>query len=143
MKTTTLLIAACLLIGAGIGVAAFTYKAPVTTEVAVLSDVTEKQLAPVNASDILGLYNLSGENEWNGAGFQFSDITDVSFNPTQETHIEAVNKWLSNELDRDKQVKAFGDTVSGIISGAATNTTVGRLHSSVYLALAHQLTSLS
>jgi hypothetical protein len=64
----------------------------------------------------------------------------VSFNRVSEASIENANQWLSNEIERDKEIQKFKDDVSKTIS---TNEPIGKEHSSVYFPIASELTYLS
>jgi hypothetical protein len=127
---------------AGIAIVVFSHKAPSVTNVIVLRDITDKDILQPSARDVLVLYNLTGENKWNGAIFRFSNLTDVSLNASSEFELQAENQWLSNELTRAKEIKQFQSEVSGNISDAA-NDPVGKSHSSLYLPMVNALIDLS
>jgi hypothetical protein len=137
MKT---ILTVLLLLGAGIFLFSYTYKAPPITDISVFRDITDKHLAQPKADEILSLLDFSGDRKWNGAAFRFSDLTDVSFNRVSEASIENANQWLSNEIERDKEIQKFKDDVSKTIS---TNEPIGKEHSSVYFPIASELTYLS
>jgi hypothetical protein len=117
-----------------------TYHKPVSTEISVLGDITDSLLAKPDAKEIIRLYNFSNNNKWNAALFRFADVTDVSMNRTSEFKMESENKWLSNEPERDKEIKKFQSGISEVLSA---NESFGREHSSVYLPIAHELIRLS
>lgn len=142
MKTLIIVIITALLSIGALAVL-FSRQSPATTvEVAVLRDVTDTLLAEPKANEILPLFNLSGDDKWNGAVFHFSTISDVSYNKISETKIEATNKWLSNEMERDREIKKFQNEISGIISDSAKEN-VGKKHSSIYVSIARELNRLA
>ena len=112
-----------------------------TTEVVVLHDITEKNLAGPNADELTGLFNLSA-NAWNGSSFSFENITDVSYNPVNETRISAQNEWLSNELERTKEIKDFKNKVSQIIADSEKGN-IGKRKSSIFVPFVQKLNQLS
>jgi len=142
MKRRLTIICFLILCAAGITFAALTYHLPPTTEVVLLRDVTESFIAQPNATEVLRLYNLSGDNRWNSAEFSFSSVTDVSYNPVSEIKIEAANEWLSNEPEREKEIKAFRNGVTAILARAAKDT-IGKWHSSIYFPMTQRLIDLS
>jgi len=137
MKT---IITAIIILTAVTLIAAWTIQSPVVTEVVVLRDITDKHLAQPDADKILSLYNL--ENKWNGAVFHFTDLTNVSYNQETVAKLEARNEWLSNELDRDKEIKNFKNNISEIITNYEKED-IGKDNSAVYEPIAHELNSLS
>ena len=118
-----------------------TSSVPQTTEVVVLRDVTEKNLLEPNPDEILGLFDLTN-NAYSGAHFRFANISNVSYNVEQQVKIEATGKWLSNELDRQKEIEDFQNGVKKILADAKSDS-IGRSHSSVYLPIARELIRLS
>jgi len=142
MKTTIITIAILLAIATGITAAVYFYKPPTTSDLVVLRDVTERQLATPDAAEILALCDLSGNKKWNGARLTFSDVTDVSYNEARRVSIEGANQWLSNEPERDKEIRDFTNQLNGVITALAGDT-IGRPHSSIYLPIARQLALLS
>lgn len=140
MKATILI--TILLLGAGTLTAVYTYKAPTTTDIDVLRDITDSAIAQPDPKGILSMYNLSGNNMWNGGIFSYSDVSDVSYNKTTQVKIEAVNQWLSNELSRNKEVKDFDDSITNVILNAQKDS-IGKTHSSIYIPLASELNLLS
>ena len=119
----------------------YTYKAPPTTDISALRDITDKHLAQPTADEILSLLDFSGRHRWNGAKLRFSNLTDVSYNHVMETSMDNANEWFSNEIARDNQIQKFKTEVSRIIN--ESNEPVGREHSSVYLPIAAELFRLS
>ncbi|MBK5286585.1 MAG: hypothetical protein JJE25_14410 [Bacteroidia bacterium] len=138
MKT---LLYSILILGSTILIVACTSSKPTTTEVIVLRDITENHLAKPQPDAILWLYDFS-ESKWNGASFRFVDLSDVSYNRTSETKIESVNQWMSNELEREKQIKRFKSDVVEILD-STDKETIGKNFSSVYLPMARELNRLS
>ncbi len=117
-----------------------TMQKPPTTEITVLFDITDTQLAQPNSDEILGLCNL--QNKWNGVTFRFIDLTDVSYNSMSVARLEAQNEWLSNEMERDKEIKNFKSEVSTIIANKKNDMT-GKNNSSIYFPIVNELNSLS
>jgi len=111
-----------------------------TTEITTLLDITEKQSTIPSIDEIISLYNF--EDKYIGGIFKFTEITDVSFNPTHEAKIEHENQWLSNEMDRDKEIKNFKSKVSEIITNASKDSS-GKVNSSIYLPIAAELNKLT
>lgn len=131
----------CILVfGSIILIVACTSSKPTTTEVIVLRDITEKHLSKPQADVILRLYDFS-ESKWNGAMFRFVDLSDVSYNHVMETTIEAVGQWMSNELEREKEIKKFNNGIIGILDSTRQET-IGRNYSSVYFPITRELNRL-
>lgn len=112
-----------------------------TTEVTVMRDITDNHISQPKLADIVYLLNFN-DSIWNGASFRFVDITDVSYNHTYETSINAENKWMGNEFDRQKKVKQFYSEIIKILTNAEAETD-GRANSSVYIPIAIELNRLS
>lgn len=112
-----------------------------TTESVVLMDITDKSLVSPKADEIVKLYDFD-KSKWNGGVFRFSDISQVSINPTQEASINAGNQWLSNEFQRKDEIKLFENSIADIITKAEQGTT-SQNKSSVYLPIANELNLLS
>lgn len=110
------------------------------TEVVVLSDITDRHLTQPKAEEILTLFNP--QSKWDGRVFLLGDLTDVSYNQVKEVRLEAQNEWLSNELDRGKEIKQFNNSVSEIISNDGMSAE-GKGNSSVYFPIAKELNRLS
>lgn len=112
-----------------------------STEVSIMRDLTDMELARPDAAQIIPLFGLT-TNKWAGAKFQFHDISDVSFNPVTEVSIPPANDWLSDEYKRNKDIKSFyGEIAQAIID--STKEKIGRTHSSVYLPIANELNRLA
>ena len=118
----------------------YTPNNPSLTEVSVLQDVTDTQMIQPHLVEVLSLFNF--EDKWNGFLFRYTDITDVSLNQTSQAKLESQNQWLSNEMDRDKEIDSFKGKVADIISKAEKNNR-GKAHSSVYLPIAKELNHLN
>ncbi len=112
-----------------------------TTEVSVLRDITDKHTAEPVAEEILLLFNFSVGEKWNGAIFRFSSLSDVSYNPTAEIKLEAKNKWLSNEIERGKEIKKFTGGTSQILSDSSSQP-IGKRYSAIYFPIAKELKRL-
>jgi len=136
MKT---IITAIIIVTAITLIVAWTSQSPATTEISAFRDITDKHLAQPDANEIFSLYNL--ENKWNGAIFHFTDVTNVSYNQEKSAKLEARNEWLSNELDRNKEIAKFKNEVSGIIA-YYKKVTIGKDNSSVYVPIARELNRL-
>ena len=113
-----------------------------TTEVSVLHDLTDKHLSQPDANELYALFHLSGNDKWNGAMFRFSNVTDVSFNRTDEISLNAANQLFSNEFTREKQIENFKDSLAKIVADAGSDAT-GKENSSIYLPIANELIYLS
>jgi hypothetical protein len=111
-----------------------------TTEVDLLQDVTDRQIAKPDINEIISQYNF--ENKYNGGIFHLTKLTDVTYNQKTEAKIEPANEWLSNELERNKEISDFKDQVSQIITTADKDSS-GRINSSLYLPIANALNELS
>ena len=121
-------------------IVACTSQSPKVTEVVVLRDITDELLVQPNLEEILTLF--SPESKWNGRVFHFTNLTDVSYNQAAEVKLEAQNEWLSNELDRDKEIKRFNSSVSEIIERKEREA-ISKDNSSVYFPIAKELNRLS
>ncbi len=117
-----------------------TSQKPEVTEVVVLRDITDRHLVQPNADKILTLFNP--RSKWNGRVFHFSDLTNVSYNQGIEVKLEAKNEWLSNELDRDKEIKGFENRLTEIL-GKNEREPIGQDNSSVYFPMAKELNRLA
>jgi hypothetical protein len=136
----TLFITLLIILAIGLGVFYFTPKTS-TVEISVMRDITSPHLAEPVSSEIIPFYGLSA-NEWNGAIFRFQNISNVSFNPVAEASISSTNEWISNEFQRNNDIKVFNGQVAQIISDS-TKYKVGWWHASVYLSIANELNLLS
>ncbi len=137
MKTTIIII---LLSIAVLFIGCATTNQSITTHTVVLMDVTDKFLSRPVASDILKLYRFDG-NRYNGGIFQFSDLTKVSFNATEEVKVAKVNQWLSNQFQRDKEISTFENSVTDTIA-QAESAPAGENNSSIYYPVATALNEL-
>jgi hypothetical protein len=137
MKTIVIVI----LLSAAVFLIGCTSNNQTTTEVMTLFDKTDKFLSRPVPKDILSLYRFD-ENKYNGGDFQFSDLTLVSFNETQEVKIEKVNQWQSNLLLRNNEIDTFNTGVTDIIS-QAEQAPAGENNSSIYYPVAESLNDLS
>lgn len=120
---------------------ATTEKHVTSKEVVVMHDITDPEITKPNITDIPSIFNLNN-SKWDGASFRFMNITDVSYNRTHETRINAENEWLGNEFEREKKVKQFFADIAKILS-EANNESPGKENSSVYLPIARELNRLS
>ena len=111
-----------------------------STEVYLLYDVTDPEIAKPDPGQILSLYHF--ESVYNGGVFHLTKVTDVTYNPMLEAGIAPANKWLSNELERGKQVDQFKGQVLKIID-TASNDSALRTNSSIYLPISTALSELS
>lgn len=139
MKTLFTFISVVLII---IGIISCTSTKPSTTEISVLRDITDTHLSQPAANEILPLFNFSEDNKWNRGVFRFSTLSDVSYTRIKETKIEAQNQWLSNELERAKQIQKFKSEI-GIFINESMNDSIEKEHSSVYLPITRELIHLS
>lgn len=115
---------------------------PSITEISMLWDITDNYLSQPKSNEILPLFNFSENNKWNGGLFRYSTLSDVSYTRIKETKIEAQNQWLSNELERAKQIQKFKSEIE-IFINESVNDSIGKEHSSVYLPIARELNHLS
>jgi len=104
---------------------------PTITEITVLWDVTDTTIGKPKSDEILPLYHLDGEDVWNGALFRISTLSNVNFNPTEELTLPPRNKWLSNELQRQKEIGTFKSQIALSIDAPQTED-IGRSSSSLY-----------
>jgi hypothetical protein len=137
MKTIGSII--CILIIGGL-IVAFSYKSPTTTEIIVWDDVTDEYLSHPDPNEILSLGDFTGDNKWNGALIRYSTLSDISYNTITEIKLPAENKWLSNEIERDRAIKTFKEKLAKTIS---SNDSIGKNHSFLYVPIARELNRLS
>lgn len=140
MKTTSKIIS-IILLPVIILLVSCTSEKQTNTEVIVLRDITQTNLAQPNTTEILSLFDIT-QNKWNGAIFSFQNLSDVSYNELTGAKIQLQNKWFSNELDREKEIKNFNTKISEIITNSEKDT-IGRNNSSIYLPLIEKLNQLS
>ncbi len=130
-----------MLVIGGISSAVYLSGKSTITEISVLRDITDAQLSNPKAGEIIPLYDFE-TIKWNGGIFRFTNISNVSFNPSKEAKIGTANEWLSNEYDREKEVKNFDSDVSKILNDAGSDS-IGKKHSSIYMPVAMELNRLS
>ena len=111
------------------------------TEISILRDITETHLAQPLPEEIMSLFDLN-IHKWNGGIFRFANISDVSYTNTKYAAVTSANEWLSNQYDREKEIKVFRDKVEEIIADAK-NDSIGKPHSSVYIPIADELNRLN
>ena len=140
MKTTikTLLV---LLTVAVIITACSNQKPHTSTIISGLLDVTDTTIAKPDATEIIKFYEFD-KDKWNGGSFNFSPITRVSLNPKEYKDIGEANEWLSNDIERDKDIEQFKRNIADIIAWAEKSE-VGQANSSVYQPMANELNRLS
>ncbi len=135
------IIGTILIIGGAVFAVAYATPKQTTTEVSVLRDITSPQLAQPQTDTILPLFNLSNY-AWNGAQFQFADISNVGYTQVKEASVSTANQWLSNELKRNSEVSQFNTDVESIITDAKKEK-IGRWHSSIYAPIARELNRMA
>jgi hypothetical protein len=111
------------------------------TELTVMRDITDNQLAQPQLADIVSILNLDN-SKWNGADVRFLDITDVSYNHTYESSINAENQWMGNDFDREQKVKNFYAQITQILTNLEKESS-GKNNSSIYTPIARELNRLS
>lgn len=113
-----------------------------TRIISVLGDVTEKQLAQPHSPEILPLFHLNND-PLDGAEFDYSDVSDVSLNRRITFSLaQGGNSITTNQFDRKREVQKFKKSLTDFLDSLAVDT-VGRDHSSVYLAIAQELNRLA
>ena len=110
-----------------------------TTEVVILHDITDTHIAQPDTQEILSLFHI--QNKWNGGVFYFTDLTDVSYNQTKQAKLEPRNEWISNEFDREKEIKKFKEEIAEIIKNETMGNTE-KTNSAIYLPIARELNKL-
>lgn len=130
------------LIGGAVALRGISKTDPMTTEVTVLRDITDKYISQPEVREIMTLFDFSGKNTWNAAIFRYQNVSDVSFNQIHTANIESVNPLYSDEFTREKQIKTFADSVSTILTDV-TKDGIGKSYSSIYFPLATELNRLS
>ncbi len=131
-----------LVLGIFILVEWYFYNQPTTTEISVLRDETDKQLAEPSADAIFKRYGLFDNGEWRGGHFRYSSITDVSFNKTVEATVIPENFWMMNIIERGRDVERFRNIIFQTIT-ASKQEAQTKSHSSVYIPIAKELNRLS
>jgi hypothetical protein len=114
---------------------------PTTTEISVLWDVTDTSIGKPGSNEIIRLYHLDGNDMWNGAEFRLSTLSNVNFNKTEVFSLQPRNKWLSNELEREKEIRRFTSKVAFLIDTPQSDS-VGKPSSSIYWPLFAELKRL-
>jgi len=138
MKALVLIIVC--IVATAVGIGAVYYKPPATTDVIVLSDVTDSLIAKPDGVELISFLNTS--NKWDGISFTLSSISDVSIGKTDKVFIKAESRWLGNEIKRTRDLKAFYNSVEELLARSSSNA-IGRKQTSVYLPLATSLTFLA
>lgn len=112
-----------------------------TTELVIARDVTDSIIAQPKTEEIFNLFGLT-ENPLNGAIFKFQNLSDVSYNQRSQVKIEPQNKWLSNEMERQGEIKKFKIAIESKLEQSPSNT-IEKENSSIYLPIARELNQLS
>jgi len=139
MKTTLILIALFLIGGTGALLATHPFKPSTTTEITVFNDITEANGSlPLGADDIVPLYGL---DIWSGRTFHLLNLSDVSYGKETGASLTDANQWLSNVLERKREVLGFQKELSRLFTVMQT-VPEGKKQSSLYLPIANELTAL-
>ncbi len=113
-----------------------------TTEVSVMRDITEAHLSQPVLTDIMPLFNFDHDNgKWNGGAFDFTNITNVSFNLSTVVELPSANEWLSNEYSRTIELRQFQYKISKVLEDSKMDS-VGKGNSSIFVPIANQLNRL-
>lgn len=112
-----------------------------TTELVIARDVTDSIIAQTKTEEIFNLFGLT-ENPLNGAIFKFQNLSDVSYNQRSQVKIEPQNKWLSNEMERQGEIKKFTIAIESKLA-KSTIDSIEKENSSIYLPIARELNQLS
>jgi len=112
-----------------------------TTELVIARDVTDSIIEQPKPEEIFSLFGLT-ENPFNGAIFKFQNLSDVSYNQRSQVKIEPQNKWLSNEMERQGEIKKFKIAIDSKMA-QNSNDSVEKGNSSIYLPIARELNELS
>ncbi len=132
-----------IIIGVSIGlIGSISHQNNSTISLSTLSDITDTLIAKPDAKEIVSLLGITGEGKWNGGEFRYSTVSDVSYNKHSDVRLSSANKWLSNEPERDKEIKQFQKAIDEILSNNEVGPK-GKRQSSVYLAIARELNYLS
>lgn len=124
-----------------VGLVACSGEPPATTSVHILYDVTDEHLSKPDTGQVFDLFNLD-ENSETGGEFRFMDITDVSLNKAKEIRLNTSSRWLSNEFEREDQLKKFETGIKEIITEAIKNNNREKTFSSVYIPIVLELERL-
>jgi hypothetical protein len=141
MKIVNILIGLTIILGTMVAIESFIIKPATTTEISVLWDITDTTIGKPKSEEIVRLYELEGSNMWNGVELRFSTLSNVNFNQTKVLSIPARNKWLSNELVRQKEINTFNSQVVYLIDSPQAETD-GKQHSSIFWPLFTELKRL-
>lgn len=128
------------IVATAVGIGAVYYKPPATTDVIVLSDVTDSLIAKPDGVELISFLNTS--NKWDGISFTLSSISDVSIGKTDKVFIKAESRWLGNEIKRTRDLKAFYNSVEELLA-RSSGEVIGRKQTSVYIPIVTSLTSLA
>jgi hypothetical protein len=113
-----------------------------SSEISILHDWTEVQLAKPSHDEIISLFGLDS-NKWNAAVLHYTFLTDVSYNrQTTISLADGGSRLLSSSFTRDKEVQRFTDSIRTFFQSIEKDT-AGRPHSSIYLPLVSELTRLA
>lgn len=126
-----------------LGIKKFPWKhfEPRTTIESVMQDVTDSSLVKPDSTTLLGQFHME-DHKFDGATFRYTDLNEVSLNQVHQVVLPATPMILSNELDRDKQIRQFKDSVGSAITQSLIKS-IGRSKSSIYLPISKELTLLS
>lgn len=137
MKQYYIIAALAILAIAGVGCAE---SGKTKTEISVMRDLTEAQIAAPDASEIMALYP---GNTWDERIWRYQSISDVSLNPATVFALAASgSRLLANSFERDKEAAAFEAKISTFLDTVSSDT-VGRNNSSVYIPVAIELNRLA
>ncbi|HRH03430.1 MAG TPA: hypothetical protein PLN13_09205 [Bacteroidia bacterium] len=134
LKTTGILLLIILLVGC-------VSERNTTTELVIARDVTDSIIEQPKPEEIFNLFGLT-ENPLNGAIFKFQNLSDVSYNQRSQVKIEPQNKWLSNEMERQGEIKKFKIAIESKLSEIPSDS-VEKENSSIYLPIVRELNQLS
>lgn len=111
------------------------------TEVVALRDITEANGTNPDANEVISLFDFS-DHPNQAAVFHYRLISDVSYTPVQVVELKGVNRWLSNEIDRQDAISGFQKDIANAIK-TDTEDKLGKSMSSIYLPIREELFSLS
>ena len=74
--------------------------------------------------------------------FKFQNLSDVSYNQRSQVRIEPQSKWLSNEMERQGEIKKFKIAIESKLEQIPSNT-IEKENSSIYLPIVRELNQLS
>jgi hypothetical protein len=107
----------------------------------IARDVTDSIIEQPKTEEIFSLFGLT-ENPLNGAIFKFQNLSDVSYNQRSQLKIEPQNKWLSNEMERQGEIKKFKIAIESKLEQSPSDT-IEKENTSIYLPIARELNQLS